>query len=210
MSRELRKATSLSDIERAAVLLPQRLRSTGVYKDVRLFGQPALDSTGAPMRGALDIAIELDESLYSVNTGVFRTMDGRVETGFHASLLNPTGRGEKISVETGAATGEFNFGALTDVRVRLIQRVRCAFVWKGRFYVHCRCLPLLEILQSLLGGVASAAPVAAGARRAIESTTPTWAINYAQPTIGAWHDDSIWRHGISQTDPSTSQITPSV
>ena len=116
VTRELRSASTLAEIDAAAALVAPRLRGTGVYKDVRLFGEPTLDSAGAPMRGALDVVVELDESTYALNTGIFRTMDGRVETGLHGSLLNAMGRGERLSIETGAATGELNFGALTDVR----------------------------------------------------------------------------------------------
>ena len=129
MTRELEAASTLAEIDAAAGLVAPRLRSTGVYKDVRLFGEPAVDGQGAPMRGALDVVVELDESTYALNTGIFRTMDGRVETGLHGSLLNLTGRGERLSIETGATTGELNFGQLTDVRGGARAACSCPCAW---------------------------------------------------------------------------------
>jgi hypothetical protein len=132
-TRELRSATTLPQMVGALQRLPARLRGTGVYRDVSVEVAPAAGGAdGAPSTpDAVDVVLSLDEGSYSLNTGVFRTMDGRIETGLKAELLNPLGGGERLTLDTGAVLGELNLSQLTDVRAAVARGSAggCTHAW---------------------------------------------------------------------------------
>ena len=99
LSPELRSARSREDIKTGAETFEQRLRATGCYRDVRLSadliqGRPEVH----------DITVALDESTFSINTGVSTTTSGTVAASTDFALLNPTGHGEALTLSVGGAS----------------------------------------------------------------------------------------------------------
>lgn len=109
MSKDIRLAKTVAEVQQAANSLPQRLLTTGVYKSV------ALSSTAsATVPGGMDLIVDLDENTFAINTSATQAISGSLSTAAEVSLFNLFGNAETVSARVGSATGEIALGGFTD------------------------------------------------------------------------------------------------
>ena len=110
----LAAARTPAEIQRELDAIPGRFMSTGVYSDLKVYGQPASAHPGAVRD--VDLVIELKESHHRLETGIQRTSDGQFQTALEFSALNWLGGAEKLSASLSSAKGDLNLGHLAEVR----------------------------------------------------------------------------------------------